>query len=79
MGGSDFNNFEGLAKNINGLQLYQEGSYKSPPLNVWGISDKNLFLESEKIFSRQRKPFFAIIQTADNHRPYSIPPEDTDF
>ena len=78
-GSSDFNNFEGLVKNINGLQLYQEGSYKSPPLNVWGISDKNLFLEAENVFSKQKKPFFAVIQTADNHRPYSIPPEDTDF
>jgi phosphoglycerol transferase MdoB-like AlkP superfamily enzyme len=78
-GNSDFNNFEGLVKNIDGLHLYQEGSYKEPPLNVWGISDKNLFLEAESIFSKQTKPFFAIIQTADNHRPYSIPLEDTDF
>jgi len=78
-GNSDFNNFDGLIKNINGVHIYQEGSYKSKPLNVWGISDKNLFLESENILSGQQKPFFAIIQTADNHRPYSIPPEDSDF
>jgi phosphoglycerol transferase MdoB-like AlkP superfamily enzyme len=78
-GSSDFNNFEGLVKNIDGVKLYQEGSYKEPPLNVWGISDKNLFLEAENVFSNQKKPFFAIIQTADNHRPYSIPAEDTDF
>ncbi len=78
-GSSDFNNFEGLVKNIDGIKLYQEGSYKAPALNVWGISDKNLFLEAENVFSNQKKPFFAIIQTADNHRPYSIPAEDTDF
>ncbi len=78
-GSSDFNNFEGLVKNIDGLKLYQEGSYKSPVLNVWGISDKNLFGEAENVFSKQKKPFFAIIQTADNHRPYSIPLEDSDF
>ncbi|MEO8860430.1 MAG: sulfatase-like hydrolase/transferase [Ginsengibacter sp.] len=78
-GSSDFNNFEGLVKNIDGVKLYQEGSYKEPPLNVWGISDKNLFLEAENDFANQKKPFFAIIQTADNHRPYSIPAEDTDF
>ncbi len=78
-GSSDFNNFEGLVKNIDSVQLYQEGSYKSLPLNVWGISDKDLFLEAENVFSKQKKPFFAIVQTADNHRPYSIPPEDTDF
>ncbi len=78
-GSSDFNNFEGLVKNIDNVQLFQEGSYHSQPLNVWGISDKNLFTEAENVFSRQQKPFFAIIQTADNHRPYSIPVEDSDF
>ena len=78
-GNSNFNNFEGLVKNIDSIRLYQEGSYKEQPLNVWGISDKNLFLEAENVFSKQEKPFFAIIQTADNHRPYTIPLEDTDF
>ncbi|MEO6838537.1 MAG: sulfatase-like hydrolase/transferase [Ginsengibacter sp.] len=78
-GNSDFNNFDGLIKNINGVKIYQEGSFKSKPLNVWGISDKNLFLEAENVFSQQKKPFFAIVQTADNHRPYSIPTEDSDF
>ena len=78
-GNSDFNNFDGLVKNINGVKILQEGSFKSKPLNVWGISDKNLFLEAEEVFSQQTKPFFAIVQTADNHRPYSIPPEDADF
>jgi phosphoglycerol transferase MdoB-like AlkP superfamily enzyme len=78
-GSSDFNNFEGLVKNINGVKVYQEGSFKSAPLNVWGISDKNLFMESSQVLSEQKNPFFAIIQTADNHRPFSIPEEDTDF
>ncbi len=78
-GNSNFNNFEGLVKNIDSINLYQEGSYKSPVINVWGISDKNLFLEAENVFSKQQKPFFAIIQTADNHRPYTIPLEDSDF
>jgi phosphoglycerol transferase MdoB-like AlkP superfamily enzyme len=78
-GSSDFNNFDGLIKNVKGVKIYQEGSFKAKPLNVWGISDKNLFLESAKVLSDEKKPFFAIIQTADNHRPYSIPAEDTDF
>jgi phosphoglycerol transferase MdoB-like AlkP superfamily enzyme len=80
LGGSPgFNNFLGLLKNINGLQLYTEGSFKSRPVNVWGISDKNLFLESNQHLARQEKPFFAIIQTANNHRPFMIPAEDSDF
>ncbi len=78
-GSTDFNNFEGLVKNIKNVNIYQDGSYKSPQLNVWGISDKNLFLEANEVFRQQHTPFFAIIQTADNHRPFSIPEEDKDL
>lgn len=78
-GNSDFNNFRGLLNNINDLHIYDEGKFSSPKLNVWGISDKNLFLEADKVMKQQKKPFFTIIQTSDNHRPYSIPAEDKDF
>ena len=78
-GRSQFNNFSGLIKNIDGVKIYEEGSYTSQKLNVWGISDKNLFLEANNILAAQKKPFFSIIQTADNHRPFNIPEEDEDF
>ncbi len=78
-GRSQFNNFSGLIKNINDVKIFEEGSYKSPKMNVWGISDKNLFLEANGVLAKQNKPFFAIIQTADNHRPFDIPLEDNDF
>ncbi len=78
-GRSQFNNFKGLVDNIKGIQVYEEGKYKSAKLNVWGISDKNLFLEANGVLAKQHKPFFAIIQTADNHRPFDIPVEDSDF
>ena len=78
-GSSDFNNFRGLITNINDVQIYEEGRFSAPRLNVWGISDKNLFLEAHKVMEQQTKPFFTIIQTSDNHRPYSIPAEDKDF
>ncbi|HMC99462.1 MAG TPA: LTA synthase family protein, partial [Ferruginibacter sp.] len=68
-------NIQGLLKNnIEDLHLFQD--FKSKNLDVWGISDKNLFLEANDELKKQTKPFFAIIQTADNHRPYSIPKED---
>jgi len=80
LGGSpEFNNFGGLLKNIDNLQMHTEGSFTSPKVNVWGISDKDLFLEANDVLKQQQKPFFAIIQTADNHRPFSIPEEDKDF
>lgn len=65
-----------LMNNLQGLHLYEEENLQSPRLDVWGISDKNLFLEANSLLAREKKPFFAIIQTADNHRPYSIPKED---
>ncbi len=78
-GRSQFNNFGGLISNIKDVHIYEEGKYKSEKLNVWGISDKNLFLEANDVLAKQQKPFFAIIQTADNHRPFNIPEEDKDF
>ncbi len=78
-GRSQFNNFGGLIKNIKGVKIFEEGHYKAPSVTVWGISDKNLFLEANKIMAQQQKPFFSIIQTADNHRPFNIPEEDRDF
>lgn len=80
-GNPEFSNFEGLLKNIRGLQMHTEGSFSSPKINVWGISDKDLFLEANTVFKKQRRPFFAYIQTSGNHHPYdrSISQQDTDF
>ena len=67
-----------LTNNINNLKLYEEEDYSAKKIDVWGISDKNLLLEANKVLKQQTKPFFAIIQTANNHRPYTIPDEDKD-
>ena len=65
-----------LMNNIDSLHLYSQDDFKAAKLNVWGIDDKNLLLESSQILAEQQRPFFAVIQTADNHRPYTIPAED---
>jgi len=76
-GSTSWANIRGLlTNNIDGLKIYEQENFKSPKVDVWGISDKNLFLEANGILSHQDKPFFAVIQTADNHRPYTIPDED---
>ena len=76
-GSSSWANVRGLlTNNITGLHLYEEDSYKAKAVDVWGISDKRLFLEANDIFKEQSHPFVAVIQTADNHRPYTIPAED---
>jgi phosphoglycerol transferase MdoB-like AlkP superfamily enzyme len=68
-----------IQKNISNLTIHEEGSFSSPVVDVWGISDKSLFLEANAVFRQATRPFFAIIQTAGNHRPYTIPKEDADF
>lgn len=78
-GDPKFNNFEGLLQNIKELKLHTEENIHAPRLNVWGISDKDLFLAANDVFKKEKKPFFAIVQTSNNHRPYTIPVSDTDF
>jgi len=78
-GDPEFNNFRGLIENIDGIEMYTEGKFSSPKINVWGISDKDLFLEANKVFRQKKTPFFAIVQTADNHRPFMIPGREKDF
>ena len=76
-GSTSWANIRGLLKNnIDSLHLYEQENYDNSAVDVWGVSDKNLFLNANKVFSQQSKPFISIIQTADNHRPYTIPKED---
>lgn len=76
-GSASWANIRGLIQNnIAGLRLYEEQDYSAPKRDVWGISDKDLFMEAIQVLNKEQKPFFSIIQTANNHRPYTIPKED---
>lgn len=76
-GSTSWANIRGiLNNNIAGLKIFEEQDYDAPKIDVWGISDKHLFLQADKILRTEQHPFFAVIQTADNHRPYTIPEED---
>jgi phosphoglycerol transferase MdoB-like AlkP superfamily enzyme len=70
-----------IERSIKGIKMYQEGSYTSPAIDVWGISDLDLFKEADKVFKTlpKDKPFFAYIQTAGNHRPFTIPKDNDGF
>ena len=50
-------------------------------VDVWGISDLDLFREGNTILDNRvsSSPSFTIIQTAGNHRPYTIPSDDSGF
>mgnify|MGYP001822690055 FL=1 len=79
-GSASWANIRGLlAANIPNLQIYEEGSYESPRVDVWGISDLSLFEEAHNVLKNADQPFFAIIQTSGNHRPYTIPEDNKGF
>jgi phosphoglycerol transferase MdoB-like AlkP superfamily enzyme len=68
-----------LSHNVNGLELYEEGSYTSPRVDVWGISDLDLLKEANRVLAKRERPFVAVIQTAGNHKPYTIPEDSEGF
>ncbi|HEX5635914.1 MAG TPA: LTA synthase family protein, partial [Gammaproteobacteria bacterium] len=79
-GSASWANIRGLmAANIPQLEIHEEGSYESPVVDVWGISDLSLFEEANNVFKKLDEPFFAIVQTSGNHRPYTIPEDNKGF
>ncbi len=83
-GSTSWANVRGLlTKAVPKVKIYEEETFKTPRTDVWGLSDRNMFYESLAILNRHhsetKKPFFAVIQTAANHRPYTIPSDDPEF
>ncbi|MGQ9619346.1 MAG: LTA synthase family protein, partial [Candidatus Aminicenantia bacterium] len=73
-GSASWGNIRGaLSSNIYGLEIFEEGFWRSPRLDVWGISDIDLFMEANEVLRETKEPFFAIILTSGNHRPFKIP------
>jgi len=81
-GNAGWANMQALIRSsIKDVHLYQEDDFTEPLVDVWGISDLGLFREVDRVLSRQPqdRPFFAYIQTAANHRPFTIPEENEGF
>jgi phosphoglycerol transferase MdoB-like AlkP superfamily enzyme len=79
-GSASWGNIRGIfTNNIKDISVYEEGSYSSPRVDVWGISDVDLFLEADKVLKEKKSPFFAFIQTSGFHRPYTIPDNVSGF
>ena len=70
-----------IQQSIDGVRLYHESDWRSPLVDVWGISDLDLFKESDRILRDLPKdrPFFAYVQTSGNHRPFTIPKDNDGF
>lgn len=79
-GSTNWGNIRGvISHNIQNLNIFEEGSYKAPRVDAWGISDIHLFEEASDILAQQEKPFIAILQTSGNHRPYNITDDNKGF
>ena len=69
--------------NIEGIQIYEEGSYENENrVDVWGLSDYDLFKEANKVLENRYKnnqKFIAYIQTSSNHKPYTYPKKQDKF
>jgi len=79
-GSANWANIRGLlSHNVPGLRIYEEGSYDLPRTDVWGISDLQLFEEANRVLGKAQEPFFAIVHTSGNHRPYTIPDDNRGF
>ncbi len=79
-GSASWANIRGILQhNVEGLRLIEEGDWKAPNVDVWGISDLDLFRESADVLSASPQPFAAFIQTAGFHRPWTIPDDNAGF
>ena len=79
-GSANWGNIRGLlSHNIKDLTLHEEGDYTAERIDVWGISDLDLFIEANEVLKKENAPFFSIIQTSGNHRPYTIPGNNKNF
>ncbi len=70
-----------ITYNLKDMKIIELGDFDRPRVDVWGISDLDLFREAHDLFSVHdtEKPFFAVVQTAGNHKPYSIPEDNAGF
>lgn len=84
-GSSSWGNIRGVIEhNLTDVHMYEEGKFQNERRNdVWGLSDLDLFREVNRILEadqqKTKKPFFAIVQTAGYHRPYTIPEDNAGF
>ena len=70
-----------VSYNIKDMRLIEMENINRSRVDVWGISDLDLFREGNTILDNRvsSSPSFTIIQTAGNHRPYTIPNDDSGF
>lgn len=61
----------------NGFAISDRHDIESPKFtNIWGVSDEDLFHHATHYYNHlytQQHPFFSIVMTTSNHKPYTFP------
>jgi phosphoglycerol transferase MdoB-like AlkP superfamily enzyme len=79
-GSANWGNIRSLwSGNIKDIHIHEEGSYHSPRVDVWGISDLSLFKEALEVLAKEKGVTLSYIQSAGFHRPYTIPDDNDHF
>lgn len=71
-----------FTSNVDSIRIFEEGYFRAPKADVWGVSDYDLITEADEIFKAandRQQPFIAFLQTADNHEPYTTTEGAGDF
>ena len=74
-GSAHFDNMRRFFLN-NGFQtVIDQKDYEDPGfVATWGVSDEDLFLKAHEYFSSKGdEPFFSLVFTSSNHKPFEIP------
>ncbi len=75
-GSAHFDNMRRFFMN-NGFQtVIDQKDYANPRFTAtWGVSDEDLFLKAHEYFESQGdRPFFSLVFSSSNHKPFEIPP-----
>ncbi|XVJ66800.1 MAG: LTA synthase family protein [Lacibacter sp.] len=62
-----------LKSNVKNIEVLDAAQMKAKAASVWGADDYDLLQQADEIFRKSKTPFFAVIQTASNHEPFTIP------
>jgi len=74
-GSAHFDNMRRFFMN-NGFQtVIDQDDYEDPQFTAaWGVSDEDLFLKAHEFFTQKGdQPFFSLVFTSSNHKPFDIP------
>jgi phosphoglycerol transferase MdoB-like AlkP superfamily enzyme len=62
-----------LKSNVKNIEVLDAAQMKTKAASVWGADDYDLLQQADELFRKSKTPFFAVIQTASNHEPFTIP------